>query len=126
MVEPITTLLIGKWILTHLGVHGASAATATAVGTAAAITAVGALAYISYLTVNVMVNWFQARTYIATKPENVAASFPTKLNSGEKVIVQGIFKKNTGSLVEGRTIRYDSLQSEVRKLHSDDRTVIWE
>ncbi|NEQ40137.1 MAG: hypothetical protein F6K40_29410 [Okeania sp. SIO3I5] len=126
MVEPITTLLIGKWILTHLGIHGASAATATAVGTPAAITAVGALIYISYLTVNALVNWFQARTYIATKPEHVAASYQTNLKSGKTVIVQGIFKKNTGSLVEGRTIQYDSLQSEVRKLHDDDRTVIWE
>ena len=128
MVEPITTHLIGKWILTHLGIHGASAATATAVGTAAAITAIGALVYISYLTINVLVNWFQSHTSIAIKPENVAASYQTELKSGERVYVQGIFGKNTGSLVQGkgRTIQYNSLQPEVRKLHSDDKIVIWQ
>lgn len=126
MVEPITTFLIGKWILTHLGVHGASAATATAVGTAAAITAIGALVYISYLTLNDLVNWFRARTSIATKPENVPASFKTKLKSGENALVQGVFNQNTGDAVDARTIKYDSLQSKVRELHSDDRIVVYE
>ncbi|MGD1713815.1 hypothetical protein [Dapis sp. BLCC M172] len=126
MVEPITTLLIGKWILTHLGVHGASAATATAVGTAAAITAVGALIYISYVTLDTLVNWFRARTSIATKPGNVPASIKMQLKSGENALVQGVFKENTGDVVEARTIKYDSLQSKVRELHSDGRIVVYE
>jgi hypothetical protein len=126
MVEPITTILIGKWILTHLGIHGATAATAAAVGTGAAIAAIGVLVYIGYLTLNDLIDWFQKRTHIATKSENVPASFIVELKSGKPAIVQGVFNRNTASAVEARTIQYESLESKVRQLHSDGRLVTYE
>lgn len=126
MAEPITTILIGKWILTHLGIHGATAATAAAVGTGAAIAAIGVVVYIGYLTLHDLISWFKKHTDIAMKPENMAASYKTKSKSGKTAIVQGVFNRNTGSAIEARTIEYDSLGSKVRELHRDDRIVTYE
>lgn len=128
MVEPITTFLIGKWILTHLGIHGASAAAATAVGTGAVVAAAAAVIYISYLTFSKLVSWFQKDEVAkeATKNENIAASVKQKLESGENAIVQGVFDKNTGNPVMSRIIEYGTLDSKTRELHSGGRLVIYE
>lgn len=127
MVEPITTFLIGKWIISHLGIHAASAATATAVGAGAVVAAAATVVYISYLTFSALINWFQKDEVasVATQEQNVAASFKEKLDSGENVLVQGVFNKNTGYVVKSRMIRYDRLDSKTQELHSGGRMPIY-
>ncbi|MBP0012276.1 MAG: hypothetical protein J7545_06660 [Roseofilum sp. SBFL] len=127
MVEPITTFLIGKWIISHLGIHAASAATVTAVGAGAVVAAAATVVYISYLTFSALINWFQKDEVasVATQEQNVAASFKEKLDSGENVLVQGVFNKNTGHVVKSRMIRYDRLDSKTQDLHSGGRMPIY-
>ena len=128
MVEPISTFLIGKWILTHIGIHGASAAAATAVGAGAVVAGALAVTYISYLTYNKIISWFQQSDveYEATKDENIAASIKEKLDSGEKVIKQGVFNRKTGDLIQGRAIKYGKLDSQTKDLHRGGKLVIYE
>ncbi|MCL2928471.1 MAG: hypothetical protein MGG37_10880 [Trichodesmium sp. MAG_R01] len=128
MVEPVSTFLIGKWILTHIGIHGASAAAATAVGTGAVVAGALAVTYISYLTYKKIISWFQQSDVggEATKDGNIAASFKEKNDSGQKVIVQGVFKKQTGDIIKGRVIEYEKLDSQTKELHRDGKLVIYE
>ena len=64
--------------------------------------------------------------YEATKDENIAASIKEKLDSGEKVIKQGVFNRKTGDLIQGRAIKYGKLDSQTKDLHRGGKLVIYE
>lgn len=49
----------------------------------------------------------------------------TKSQSGEFVIVQGMFNKNTRSFTEARVLEYESLDSQVSNAHRRQKVVIW-
>jgi len=122
-MDPISLTIIGSWLLSHLGAGAATIASyATIAGGAAVITAIGVLVAISYLTISAITSFFREKDYYATET-NMAVSFKAELKSGRKVVVQGFFKKTTGMPVSDnavRTIQYDSLSSDVEKLHRNE------
>ena len=97
MPEPVTITaltLVGKWVLTHIGVSSASTGTAIAVGavtvTTATIAAAGlGFAIIDYLTHGKLIKWFrERRSTIEQKPEMIA--FTTKAIMDGKHKVTGV------------------------------------
>ena len=84
------------------------------------------IVYFVYLTWSIIVKWFQNNEEVATEWDNVAATAQTTLESGEVVVIQGIFNRKTGKPVKGRTIKYDDLDSRVREVHRNNPVVIWQ
>jgi hypothetical protein len=71
----------------------------------------------SYLTYQIIKEWFQDNKSLARNPNSVAATIKTSLDSGEYAVVQGVFDESTGSAIKARTIKYDDLDSEMEEIH---------
>ncbi len=121
-MEPLTltALAVGKYLLGHLGVSAATT-TAAAIGGAAIATIV----VITFLTMVVIINWFRSKQSVATRPHRVAFTLKMKLEIGDHGLVQGVFNKNTNSLEEGRTIKYDSLDADLKEKHRHHDLVVY-
>jgi len=122
-MDPITIgiTVLGKLILAKLGVVGSGATLAAIVGAAAAV----AVVVISFVSFVLLINWFKTHENKIDEA-HIAASLKLKLDNGDKVIVQGIFNKSSGKVKEGRVIKYDKLDSDVKKAHKKGKIVVYE
>ena len=76
-----------------------------------------AVIYIVYLTMQVIVDWFDSVRGILFNKQYSAVSIKTTLENGKKAIVQGVLNQAKRELVKGRTILYDQLDDQLTQLH---------
>jgi len=144
MVDPITlTLVVGKFVLGHLGVHVASTAATTAVGAATLAAGVGAVIYISYLTYQKVMNSLRNRAANKRRDKYKAIGSPIvgDITSGNvKVVPSGIWGNRTSTkgyltgfvnmetkeLDDIEIIECDDLDSDLKRIHRDDAVVIYD
>ncbi len=121
-MEPLTltALAVGKYLLGHFGIT-ASTTAAAAVGGAA----IAAVVIISFLTMAVIISWFRSKQSIATRSGRVSFTLQMKLETGDHGLVQGVYNQNTNSLEEGRTIKYDSLDADLKEKHRRHDLVVY-
>lgn len=122
-MEPITltALYIGKLIAMKLGAAHLGAAALTALGAAAVATVI----VVGVLTIYEVAKWFQQYQSLAKKESNVAITLKVKIEKKQYAVVQGIFDKNTNELGPARTIKYDSLDSQMRQAHQENDLVVY-
>ena len=76
-----------------------------------------AVIYIVYLTMQIIVDWFNSVRGLLSNKQYSAVSIKTTLKNGKKAIVQGVLNVAANELEKTRVITYEKLDDQLTQLH---------
>ncbi len=124
-MEPITltALLVGKYVLTHLGITAATTSTATAVGGATIAAATVATIVVVTLSLSTMINWFHSKRHKVDNHRYVNRSVQDRLSNGDYATQYGVFDTHKDQFIDSVYTRSSSIDSALASKHAGRRTV---
>jgi hypothetical protein len=112
-MDPITLTVI--WLIKSLVVGAVAAG------------AVSAVVYIASLTLPIVLDWFRQNNKLSTHNSNlIGATIQKSLRDGKYTIIQGVFDKRVKTIVEGRTIETNQLDTELARRHRYQDIVLYQ
>lgn len=79
------------------------------------------------LTFLEVTSWFFGRNDLYyTDADHIAFTLQQKLGSGQYETVQGIFNKRTNKMADGRKVRSDDYDEQLKEKHRKTELVLWE
>jgi len=77
-----------------------------------------AVIYIAYLTITEIMNWFHSNQQLSKRDKRIiGVTIKESMQSGQYVIVQGVFDSRTKKILEGRRISSHDLDRELKRRH---------
>ncbi|CAD5984325.1 hypothetical protein L2E68_22790 [Planktothrix agardhii 1029] len=86
-----------------------------------------AVAVVTVITFKIIRTWFESRSKLVESDKNIVGfTLKEKLENGDYTVYQGMFNKQEGAILEGKTIQGKQIDSELENIHGGKAVVIYE